>query len=110
MMRPRLEPSAIVETATLLSPYEVAVSDPRLARTDLVTAMGMALMTPLLAEPNLPLTYFVEWPDLSLGIADLWADEPRRSIGLLEAYALARQALEVLALESLPLNGATLPQ
>ncbi|OWQ83595.1 hypothetical protein CDN99_26050 [Roseateles aquatilis] len=109
MIGPRLTPLAVIESATLCSPFDVAVSDPRLAGIDQTWVRGMALMTPLLVDPKVPLTYFVEWPDRSLGIAHLWTDEPRRSEALLDAYAAARQTLEKLALDCFFLYDPAMP-
>lgn len=105
----RLSPGDVVETAKLLSPLDVPFTDPRLAGVDQVLVRGLTLMTQLLADPKVPSTYFVEWPDMSLGIAHLWPDEPRRSTSLMVAYALARARLEQLALECFFLYDQTMP-
>ena len=109
MILPRLTPHAVVETARLLSPFEVPPEDPRLAGIDQMLVRCLVLSALLIDEPKVSLTYFVEWPDMSLGVAHLWPDEPRRSDGLLEAYVFARDALEALALDCFRLYDTSKP-
>jgi hypothetical protein len=99
MLAPRLTSQQVLETAQRLAPLSVTVSDPRLAGIDQTFVRAGAWLTHFAPQPQVQI-HFVEWPDLSLAIVYLWPHEPRRSEGLLEAYAGARDVLERLALDA----------
>jgi hypothetical protein len=103
MIPPRLSDEEIVATPRMLTVWEVAFGDRRLAHLEEWTCRCTALAIPDSAS-------FVLWPDMTLGFVVFAPDTSTHCERLVDEYRSARESLELLALDFFYLFDRSRPQ